>query len=45
MDYEEERRCAEFARSLPDLNDELLHDILSQNEVCELIQIACTVWS
>ncbi len=42
----EEKRCAEFVRELLDLRDGLLHvDILSQNEVLELIQIACTLWS
>ncbi len=42
----EERRCAEFVRELLDLRDGLLHvDILSQNSVLELIQIACTLWS
>ncbi len=40
----EEKRCAEFVRELLDLRDGLLHvDILSQNEVLELIQIACTL--
>ncbi len=39
-----ERRCAEFVRELMDLRDGLLHvDILSQNEVLELIEIACTL--
>ncbi len=41
---DEERRCAEFVRELLDLRDGLLHvDNLSQNEVLELIQIACTL--
>ncbi len=41
---DEERRCAEFVRELLDLRDGLLHvDILSQNEVLEFIQIACTL--
>ncbi len=41
---DEERRCAEFVRELLDLKDGLLHvDILSQNEVLKLIQIACTL--
>ncbi len=41
-----ERRCAEFVKELLDLRDGLLHvDILSQNEVLELIQLACTLWS
>ncbi len=41
---DEERRWAEFVRELMDLSDGLLHvDILSQNEVSELIQIACTL--
>ncbi len=40
----EERRCADSVRELRDLRDGLLHvDILSQNEVLELIQIACTL--
>ncbi len=40
----EERRCAECVRELLDLRDGLLHvDILIQNEVLELIQIACTL--
>ncbi len=42
----EERRCAEFVRELLDLRNGLLHvDILNQNEVLELIQIAFTLWS
>ncbi len=42
----DEERCAEFVRELLDLRDGLLYvDILSQNEVLELIQIACTLWS
>ncbi len=41
---DEERRCAEFVKELLDLRDGLLHvDILSQNEVLELIQIALTL--
>ncbi len=44
MDNEEERRCAEFVREVLVLRDGLLHvDILRQNEVLELIQIACTM--
>ncbi len=40
----EERRYAEFVRELLDLRDGLLHvDILSQNEVLDLIQMACTL--
>ncbi len=40
----EERRCAEFIREFLDLRDGLLHvDILSQNEVLELIQISCNL--
>ncbi len=39
-----ERRCAEFVRELLDLRDGMLHvDILSHNEVLELIQIPCTL--
>ncbi len=42
----EREKWAEFVRELLDLRDGLLHvDILSQNEVLELIQIACTLWS
>ncbi len=42
----EERRCAEFVTELLDLRDGLLHvDILSQNEVLELIQNSCIVLS
>ncbi len=41
---DEERRYAEFVRELLVLMDGLLHvDILSQNKVLELIQIACTL--
>ncbi len=37
---DDERRCAEFVRELLDLRDRMLQvDILSQNEVLELIQI------
>ncbi len=41
-----EGRCAVCVKDSLDLRDALLHvDILSQNEVLELIQIACTLWS
>ncbi len=41
---DEERRYAEFVRELLDPRDGLLHvDILSQNEILELILIACTL--
>ncbi len=39
----EDRRCAEFVREVFDIRDGLLNvDILSQSEIVELIQIACT---
>ena len=44
MDNRKEIRCAEFVRELLEIRDGLVHvDILSHNEVLELIQIACTM--
>ncbi len=41
---DEERRCAGILRELLDLRNGLLHvDILRQNEVLDLFQIACTL--